>query len=768
MLDYFHGSPENGEEVKKLKSLFTDYSKHISCRNANWINDFLRKVFKPSAEVYTKNVYIRKNIYFQYPNTFNTNTKLRLIFTILLSFSFVFSWSQTGNPSISSLAGSSKITKGFYYTDSSCAIAFNQVMQQGFNSSFRYGNLEKIPLQDNINCYWVKYTIINTSNNNNDWVLDLDGWKVAEVYSTDKNGVIQKQLTGHVLPVSEKDLVKANKNLIRLTLAPADSIQVIAKLVTGVDYMRQPSDLSATIRSFSVEEKGYQRLMYFVFFFSGIYVVMFLYNLFIYFSTRDRSYPYYLFLIFFSLFALLQNTGYSVELLSAFPSFPAWSTNFDLLFSSLFGINIILFTRSFLKTKTTTPVIDKILNLLIISLIIVPLPALFGQSMLATNISSLLGLITTTLILVTSFKAYRKGYPSSGIFLAANGIFMVSIFLYLAISIVEPSQNTLSYYSMPIGATVQIVLFSFALGNKINALKKDNEESQKKIITQLQQYNDLQDNVNRELEHKVQERTEELKNSQKQLLQQEKLASLGELTAGIAHEIQNPLNFIKNFTELSGELVQELKDGIHSNDGKIDEEILNDLLSNTQKINGHVYRIDSIVKGMMAHTRGVSTDKEMVDVNTACDEFLSSAYHGYLAKEKVMNNTIIKKYDPAAGSVKMNKQDMRRAMHNVLTNAFYAVDQKSYDANTGEKPTITLSTRRNNGKVLISVHDNGCGIEQKTINKIFQPFFTTKPTGKGVGLGLSISYEIVQEHKGQLTVETEEGKFTTFNILLPA
>lgn len=693
---------------------------------------------------------------------------LRLIITILLTFAFLHGWSQPGNSSILSFHKSSIITEGYYFTDSTCSLGFRQVSDLGFSKNFRRGNLEKIPLQKNIDCYWVKYNIVNTAQQNKDWLLEFDGWKVVEIYSTDSNGIIKKQLTGHLVPVADKDFVHANRNLTTLTLKAGDSVQVLAKLVTGVDYMLQPSDLSATVHSFFSENKNYHWLLYFIFFFAGIYIVMFLYNLFIYFSTWDKSYPYYLFLIFFSLFALLQNTGFSVELLRGFRTFPAWTTDLDLLLSSLFGINIILFTRSFLKTKVTTPVIDKIFNYLIAALVVVPLPALFGKSMLATNISGLLGMITTTLILVTSFKAYKKGYPSAGIFLLANGFFMISIFIYLALAIIEPSQGLLSYYSMPIGAAVQIVLFSFALGNKINVLKKENDDHQQKLINQLQLYNELQHKQNHELEQKVEERTQELRDSQKKMLQQEKLASLGELTAGIAHEIQNPLNFIKNFSEVSGELVQELQEGVHTINGVTDQEVLNDLLVNSQKINAHVNRIDSIVKGMLEHTRGVSTEKEMVNVNAACDEYLSYAYHGYLAKEKNMHTTIVKHYDPAAGSVKMNKQDMRRALHNVLNNAFYAVDQKKYDVNTGEKPTITLTTERYNGNVRIRVHDNGCGIGQKTINKIFQPFFTTKPTGKGVGLGLSISYEIVQEHDGQLTVETEEDKHTTFTISLPA
>ena len=709
---------------------------------------------------------IKKNIYFHHPHTLNSSTKLRFLFTILLSFSFAFCWSQTGNSSISSSTKFSKITEGFYYADSNCAVTFSQVMQPGFNNKFRYGNLEKIPLQDNINCYWVKYKIINAINNNNDWVLDLDGWKVAEVYSTDKNGVFKKQLTGHVVPVSEKALVKANKNLIKLTLAPGDSIQVIAKLVTGVDYMRQPSDLSATIRSFSVEGKSYQRLMYFVFFFSGIYVVMFLYNLFIYFSTRDKSYRYYLFLIFFSLFALLENTGYSQELLSAFQSFPAWSTNIDLLFSSLFGINIILFTRSFLKTKTTTPVIDKIFNFLIIALIIVPLPALFGQSLLATNISSLLGLITTTLILVTSFKAYRKGYPSSGIFLAANGIFMVSIFLYLAISMVEPSQNMFSYFSMPVGATIQIVLFSFALGNKINALKKDNEESQKKIITQLQRYNDLQDKVNRELEHKVQERTAELKNSQKQLLQQEKLASLGELTAGIAHEIQNPLNFVNNFSEVNKEMIAELKDEIDKGNYDDAKLIADDIEANEEKINHHGKRADAIVKGMLQHSRSSTGVKEPTDINALCDEYLRLSYQGLRAKDKDFNAEIKTDFDDSIGKINIVPQDIGRVLLNLYNNAFYAVNEKQKLIKENYQPAVLVSTKKAGDKVILTVKDNGNGISQKIVDKIFQPFFTTKPTGQGTGLGLSLSYDIIKAHGGEIRVETKEGEGSEFLISL--
>jgi two-component system, NtrC family, sensor kinase len=260
---------------------------------------------------------------------------------------------------------------------------------------------------------------------------------------------------------------------------------------------------------------------------------------------------------------------------------------------------------------------------------------------------------------------------------------------------------------------------------------------------------------------------EELKAAQAQLIQSEKMASLGELTAGIAHEIQNPLNFVNNFSEVSKELLDEMKAELDS--GNIDDakQVATDVIQNLEKILHHGKRADGIVKGMLQHSRTSSGQKELTDINTLADEYLRLAYHGMRAKEKSFNVTLETDYDQTIGNVNIIPQDIGRAVLNLITNAFYAVGQKKQQQPESYEPTISVSTKRIGDKAVIKIADNGNGIPQKVLDKIFQPFFTTKPTGQGTGLGLSLSYDIVKAHGGELKVETKEGEGSTFIISIP-
>ncbi len=275
----------------------------------------------------------------------------------------------------------------------------------------------------------------------------------------------------------------------------------------------------------------------------------------------------------------------------------------------------------------------------------------------------------------------------------------------------------------------------------------------------------------------------ELKATQKQLIQSEKMASLGELTAGIAHEIQNPLNFVNNFSEVNTELIEELKSQNSKVKNEEQDELLNDIFQNNEKINHHGKRADAIIKGMLQHSRSSSGVKEATDINALCDEYLRLSYHGLRAKDKSFNATIKTDFDASIGNINVIPQDLGRVILNLLTNAFYAVDEKKKSPRPLKgsldlyEPLVTVTTRRLgsplgagglSGGLLISVTDNGSGIPPSVLEKIFQPFFTTKPTGQGTGLGLSMSYDIVTKgHNGQLKVETKEGEGTMFTIILP-
>jgi signal transduction histidine kinase/DNA-directed RNA polymerase subunit N (RpoN/RPB10) len=269
----------------------------------------------------------------------------------------------------------------------------------------------------------------------------------------------------------------------------------------------------------------------------------------------------------------------------------------------------------------------------------------------------------------------------------------------------------------------------------------------------------------------------ELQVTQKQLIQAEKMASLGELTAGIAHEIQNPLNFVNNFSEVSKELLDEMRDAIEKGDTEEAKEIMNDVIQNLEKINHHGKRADGIVKGMLQHSSSGSGKKEPTDINALADEYLRLAYHGLRAKDKSFNATMKTDFDETIGKINIIPQDIGRVILNLITNAFYAAplphEGGFKDPNYKHEPTIWVKTSKTppsggrGAEVLISVKDNGPGIPQKILDKIFQPFFTTKPTGQGTGLGLSLSYDIVKAHGGELKVNTKEGEGSEFIISLP-
>ncbi|MFT3681966.1 MAG: two-component regulator propeller domain-containing protein [Ferruginibacter sp.] len=283
---------------------------------------------------------------------------------------------------------------------------------------------------------------------------------------------------------------------------------------------------------------------------------------------------------------------------------------------------------------------------------------------------------------------------------------------------------------------------------------------------------------NQLLENRISQRTaelskslEDLKATQHQLVQSEKMASLGELTAGIAHEIQNPLNFVNNFSEVSNELIEELKDEKQKpageRDTQLEDDILDDIASNLQKINHHGKRADAIIKGMLQHSRTSSGQKELTSINELCDEYLRLAYHGLRAKDKSFNAKFQTDLDGSIEKINVVPQDIGRVFLNLVNNAFYAVNERKKQNEPGYEPTVTVSTKKLNNAIEIKVKDNGGGIPQKVLEKIFQPFFTTKPTGQGTGLGLSLSYDIVKAHGGEIKVETKENEGTAFIILLP-
>ena len=396
-------------------------------------------------------------------------------------------------------------------------------------------------------------------------------------------------------------------------------------------------------------------------------------------------------------------------------------------------------------------------------------------------------------------EIYKKqDQPDSGIYYAqkafseakqADRKSQMLVSANLLAELYEPKSISASYQYLKIAKDLNETLYGARKVQELQQAVMEERESQQKTEQEqlayrnkLKQYlffsgililsiiafvlfrNNLQ---KKKINTKLESTLNNLKSTQSQLIQSEKMASLGELTAGIAHEIQNPLNFVNNFSEVNTELLFELKDEVKK--GNLDEvnAIADDVISNEEKINHHGKRADAIVKGMLQHSRSSTATTEPININTLADEYLRLAYHGLRAKDKSFNATLKTDFDESLGNINIIPQDIGRVLLNLFNNAFYAINERSKHQKEGYEPIVSVSSKKVNNHVEIKVSDNGNGIPQKIIDKIFQPFFTTKPTGQGTGLGLSLSYDILKAHGGEMKVESKEGEGSEFIILLP-
>jgi two-component system NtrC family sensor kinase len=333
----------------------------------------------------------------------------------------------------------------------------------------------------------------------------------------------------------------------------------------------------------------------------------------------------------------------------------------------------------------------------------------------------------------------------------------------------------LSVLGIPIGMSIYLGR-EFGLDRQLLEIKlKEVETLSAQMISQEKEKQDILASQNELLENQVRERTVELNQSltnlkatQTQLIQSEKMASLGELTAGIAHEIQNPLNFINNFSEVNTELIEEMQQEIDNGNYEDVKAIAGDIKENLKKINHHGKRADFIVKGMLQHSRSGSGERQLTNINVLAGEFFKLSFQGLRAKDKSFNAEMVTSFDKTIPEINIVQQDIGRVLLNLFNNAFYAVNQKGKTANKDYKPEVTVTTAKENGQVIITVKDNGIGIPDAIKEKIMQPFFTTKPTGEGTGLGLSLTYDmVVKGHGGSINVNSTEGKGSEFIISLP-
>ncbi len=513
----------------------------------------------------------------------------------------------------------------------------------------------------------------------------------------------------------------------------------------------------------------------------GIYVgfmlLIILYNLFLFFSTKEKIYLYYVAYVVSITWFMSTVFQYVFEFfwpgLPIINQYAVASTAFTILTATVF-------TRAFLHTKKLVPRLHSFSSIfigwgiLVIVLVITPFKL---QALMLAQAGIM---VMAIYFLVAGIAVLRRGYHPAKFYLLAWGFlivgFIAAILETVNILPVMPYIN-----SMQIGSAIEVMLLSFALADRINTYKKQREEAQAKALSMAHEKAELIQQQNILLEQKVNERTiavtnsmNELKQAQAQLVQSEKMASLGELTAGIAHEIQNPLNFVNNFSDVNKELLAELKSELDQENYEEVRLLVKSIEENEDRISLHGKRADSIVKSMLQHSRKNKGVKEATNINEIADEYLRLSYQGLRSKNTTFNSSIKTGLDPAIGSINIVRQDIERVLLNLFNNAFYAVNEKlnaeRLKLNAEGKayePVVSVRTSQTKDKVFISINDNGIGIPQNLLDKIFQPFFTTKPTGQGTGLGLSLSYDIIKAHDGKINVETKEGEGTVFIVELP-
>ncbi len=511
----------------------------------------------------------------------------------------------------------------------------------------------------------------------------------------------------------------------------------------------------------------------------GFMLLILLYNFFLYFSTKEKIYLMYV--AYVMSITWFMSTIFQYVFEYAWPNMPVIN-QYAVASSALTILTATIFTRSFLHTNSLAPRLHKV-SYLFIALGILVLILVFTPFQIPALMLAQIGILLMAFyFLISGVTVLRKGYKPAKFYLVAWSSLIVG---FIAAILETVNILPVMYYinSMQIGSAIEVTLLSLALADRINVYKKEREVAQAASLKSAQEQAELIKKQNIILEEKVTERTvelnkslAELRSTQAQLIHSGKLASLGELTAGIAHEIQNPLNFVNNFSDLSVDLVKELNEEISKPhiDKSFVTELFDDLAQNQEKINLHGKRASSIVKSMLEHSRERTEKKELTDINVLVDEYFRLSYHGLRAKDKNFNTAMESRFGESLPKVNIIPQDFGRVVLNLINNAFYAVNERKYAetrAPTLQKsyePCVIVTTERVGNNIRIRIKDNGVGIPENIKGKIFNPFFTTKPPGQGTGLGLSLSHEIIEKgHNGILSVESTEGVGSEFIIQVP-
>jgi signal transduction histidine kinase len=658
----------------------------------------------------------------------------------------------------------------------------NEVNQSPLGEKFH----SNTGINSSVTTYWVRYRIKNDMVHEAKISFSSNLAAYFDIFIKQADSTWKHKKTGYFLPWSERDGSKEWRE-IPFIVNPAEEVMVYQRMKFELKLYPQ-KDINVSLRStekvihndtiYYYKTKYFKGLREALNF--GICILAAIFCFFFFLTTYERVY------FQAAMMDLSIALFYSMDPFTDifFGEYP-WVREYG--YPVVIGFFLYFITSTFRYAFNTKHLFPR-LNRLLFTLGILPfllLLVVFTFSKLPFTAYFVLP-FSSTLIFLSIFIAcllvMRKRNRTARLLIA--GVLMYSLYNILSLSAVILNISLPAWFQdnetniEVIGNLCLIVVSTWILFERYRQLqvKLSREAFEKEQIAKEKEIERRQliEQQKIELEKTVEERTaelkqslEELKSTQSQLIQSEKMASLGELTAGIAHEIQNPLNFVNNFSEVNKELVDELQQELKA--GKIEDAIVisNDIKDNEEKINHHGRRADAIVKGMLQHSRTSSGQKEMTDINGLADEYLRLSYHGLRAKDKSFNVEIKTDFDSSIGKININPQDIGRVLLNLFNNAFYTVNEKKLAQNGAFESVVNVSSKKENGNVAIKVEDNGNGIPQKVLEKIFHPFFTTKPTGQGTGLGLSLAYDIVKAHGGEIKVETKEGEGSQFIIQLP-
>ncbi|WP_051199910.1 sensor histidine kinase [Flavobacterium subsaxonicum] len=614
---------------------------------------------------------------------------------------------------------------------------------------------------------WIRFGLKNDAPTSQ--IITFTTTRDREHIYISKNNKWQHFLSGEKVPWSKRDGIK-DLNQIKYTLAPGEEVKIYVHhddvtMLEGISPPVVGNYLKIVEKNF-VNNQTYKEDDVIAFGFFGFIMFAVIFNLFFYYVNRERVYLVYSFLLLSSALLVAKETFSSL----LFSEHRDTYSVFVAVVVIAFIIMLVHTVRFFFRINVHFPGWDKFLVYFTVFIGVVgtTLYVAFQNGWIITffvitGLTSLCGIVFIVAAIILIISLLRKKDKEAGLFVIAAVPFLVSPIISAFID----SEWVVTSFGMWTILVLSWGMFarfkSLQIANARVALEKE-EERNRLIAAQKE-----------ELEKLVEERTAELtlsiadlKQTQAQLIQSEKMASLGELTAGIAHEIQNPLNFVNNFSDVSIELLEEMEEELDKGDTEEVKAIAGDIKLNLEKIAHHGRRADGIVKGMLQHSRASTGHKEPTDINTLSDEYLRLAYHGLRAKDKSFNADLVTHFGENLPKANILAQDVGRVLLNLFTNAFYATQQKQKTAGSDYKPVVQLTTLLNGSNLEILVKDNGTGIPAAIKDKILQPFFTTKPTGEGTGLGLSLSYDIVvKAHGGTIDINTVEGEFSEFKITLP-